>query len=314
MELDNVIDELTHEIVSEINSKYGERYLAQEYQRLRNNDILALGFTIRRRDSLLGYVPLFYTERYVNDYMNGTSTSTMVKDILGIFEVSLTRNFPSGDILTKNYIQNHLTFELLSYKLNKERLKDLMFVLYLDLAMIFRVIVGKVEDGVSYCLTEAMADRVQMSLADCFSTALLLTPKLLKPKVHCLSAMMAAAMQGSSLSQSFDTVPNLLEQSQEEVPDSMPMCLITNHIRQRGAGVILYRGVLKQIATQYLSNFILLPSSIHEMLIVPWKKEMRLDSLACMIQEINQREVRPEEVLGEKPYVYRRELDRIAMN
>ena len=74
-----------------------------------------------------------------------------------------------------------------------------------------------------------------------------------------------------------------------------------------GAATILYEGVLEMIADFLDDNFYVLPSSIHEVIIVseteaPWGSS----GLSEMVREINHTQVDEEDILSDIVYYYDR--------
>ena len=80
--------------------------------------------------------------------------------------------------------------------------------------------------------------------------------------------------------------------------------VLTNPMRHFGASCLLYPGILEQIACQLGENFYLLPSSIHETMIVPEGQSPSLETLQEMVKEINETQMDVEEVLSDYVYYY----------
>ena len=91
------------------------------------------------------------------------------------------------------------------------------------------------------------------------------------------------------------------------------MYVCSNSQKVNGAGVILYKDLLKQFAEKTGSDFYILPSSIHETLLVPVSDQMEVEALRSMVREVNATQVAPEEVLSDNVYIYRREDDKISL-
>jgi len=52
-----------------------------------------------------------------------------------------------------------------------------------------------------------------------------------------------------------------------------------------------------------MTKIVVLPSSVHEMLLVPYTEEMSLEDFSAMVSEVNNTEVRPEERLTDRAYI-----------
>ena len=93
-------------------------------------------------------------------------------------------------------------------------------------------------------------------------------------------------------------------------PDMMPategpqLMVLTNMQGIHGAATLFYPGQLEAIAQQMGSDFFVLPSSVHETLILPDDGTAEPGSLQFMVREINQSTVAPEDRLSDFVYHY----------
>lgn len=72
----------------------------------------------------------------------------------------------------------------------------------------------------------------------------------------------------------------------------------------QGAGVIAYHDFMDQAAEKLGGDFFILPSSIHEILLVKDDGQTNADTLRDMVQEVNATQVSPEEKLTDNVYHY----------
>ncbi len=69
------------------------------------------------------------------------------------------------------------------------------------------------------------------------------------------------------------------------------MYVLTNKERSLGAGTFLYPGVLKQAEELLGERFYVLPSSIHECILIPEEEGMYQEALTEIVTEINESQV-----------------------
>ena len=74
--------------------------------------------------------------------------------------------------------------------------------------------------------------------------------------------------------------------------------------KNSGAGVIAYQDFMDQAVERIGGDFFVIPSSINEILLVPDNGDMTADALRDMVQEVNAKEVSPEERLSDNVYHY----------
>ena len=86
-----------------------------------------------------------------------------------------------------------------------------------------------------------------------------------------------------------------------DVPQLM---VLTNDQALYGAGALFYPGQLDTIASQIGADYFVIPSSIHEVLILPDDGTIDRHAIESMIQEVNMTAVAPEERLSDHAYHY----------
>lgn len=89
-----------------------------------------------------------------------------------------------------------------------------------------------------------------------------------------------------------------------EDEDAFPLYTVTNRCGEKGASAILNKKVLTAFGEKYQTDkIVVLPSSIHEMLIAPYTGEMDLDDFSNMVKEVNNSKVAPQERLTDRAYI-----------
>ncbi len=94
-----------------------------------------------------------------------------------------------------------------------------------------------------------------------------------------------------------------------EKPEHDPeisMYILTNRNQKYGAAEILNKSVLRSIADQIGDKFIVLPSSLHEVIVLKANKKAEYKRLADMVKMVNATQLSEEERLSDHVYVYSR--------
>ena len=85
----------------------------------------------------------------------------------------------------------------------------------------------------------------------------------------------------------------------------IPMHIMTNKYQINGASVLLYHGLLDGLAEKLGTDLYVIPSSIHELIIMPAEDgSLSLSKLSDMVKEINENHVKEEEILSDCAYYY----------
>lgn len=92
---------------------------------------------------------------------------------------------------------------------------------------------------------------------------------------------------------------------EEEVPETdNALYVVSNRCKMKGASAILNQNMLREFAKrQGASKLVVLPSSIHEMLVLPYDASIDMDVMSEMVREINATQVSPEERLTDQAYL-----------
>ena len=89
--------------------------------------------------------------------------------------------------------------------------------------------------------------------------------------------------------------------------------MLTNTAKINGATVMLYPNLLQEIGEATQSRFFILPSSIHEVILMRDSGEMNVEELRRVVMEINRTQVAPEDVLSDEVYSYDYTKQKLAM-
>lgn len=91
-----------------------------------------------------------------------------------------------------------------------------------------------------------------------------------------------------------------------------PMIVITNNSQLFGAGQMFNTEVLEKVANQLDSDLYILPSSIHEIIVVA-ESLGPVEPLAEMVKDVNATQVAPEDVLTNSVYKFDRKEKRLTL-
>lgn len=183
---------------------------------------------------------------------------------------------------------------LINTKANEEVLKEAAYVPFLDLAIAFRI--AEDSDKVHFLTKKGMKE---MKLNE-----LTLLKEVMKNKAFTLDT-------------SVRSMENLLKGMlgdgfESDLPADILVC--TNKEGFLGASVILNSGIMKGISDKFDSNLLIIPSSIHEVLITGVDNmEMNTSEVAEMINAVNMEQVSENERLSDHPYIYCRETGAIII-
>lgn len=105
-----------------------------------------------------------------------------------------------------------------------------------------------------------------------------------------------------------EVITELTGGEEQEIPgeEGELMYVLTNENKYLGAAALLYPYVLNHIGKVLKNNFYVLPSSIHECILVPDSGQYSRMELMSMVREVNESQVAKEEILSYEVYYYDR--------
>lgn len=214
----------------------------------------------------------------------------IVQEILRLLE-----EVPSIDIkipYTYEEIRNRLMFQIVSTEDNKGILSTLPHVELEDMSVVFRVDFGAYPDG----NTTMLVTNEMMDLYGITTDRLYQNTKKIAPLTH------------PAIVKRLDVMMNELSGGMfpEEEDEDCPMYVVSTECRSYGAAAILYPGILEQISEELETDFFLLPSSLHEMILVKDEGAFGAEGLAQMVRDINASEINREDKLTDSVYYYKR--------
>lgn len=268
---------------------------------IKNNGTKLDGLIIQQPD--LNVSPTIYLKPYYHRYLDGVSMEDICEDILTTYR----ENLPKKDFDISLFTDFHkaserIVMRLVSWEKNRELLKDIPHFRYLDLAVVFYCMLCSVEKGQGNILIRNEHMKSWGTTADTLrDVAVKNTKKLLPPELINMKDILQ------------EHRPEYLE----EVDDiDINMYILTNHFRTNGATVLLYDGLLDKLSGLLGRDLIILPSSIHEVILVPVEekeitREM-LDHYTAMVKEVNEIELADEEILSGHAYYYCRRTGMVS--
>ncbi len=248
--------------------------------------------------------PTIYLEEYYERYKRGCPFEQVADQILSLYTHVRMQHSWEGEFVTKYVnVRPRLIYQLINRKKNRELLRQVPYVPYLDLAIVFHVLVDMKEDDriATMLVRNEHLKRWKVTKEEIYEEACANTKRLLPEEFTTLYALLTE-----------EEGPAALEENQDERQE-YSMYILTNRIRNFGAAAVLYRDVLKNIGKYLKEDFYVLPSSIHEVIIVPDSSAPSWRETAMIVKEINETQVREEEVLSDISYHYKRREDRPSL-
>lgn len=260
--------------------------IVQAQEVTKNNGIVLTGISIRPENSSIA--PTVYIDQFIE---NGWSAEDIARYVVNVYRENC--NHGMDDVVSilgdYNAVKGHLSLQLVNWGRNQQLWKKIPYTPFLDLAVV--VIVNLSMVGNSQAATKVTYEMLEMwgkTFNEVYDDAMI---NFQKEVTEIISIADVLKISGCP-----------------EIPDEvMPqMYVLSNKTKIYGAAHMLDEKKLKDFAEKIGKDLIVLPSSIHEVILVPMCDDVRMAELNSMVQEINETQLLPEEYLSDHNYVYRR--------
>ena len=192
-------------------------------------------------------------------------------------------------------MKEKLSMEVISKDTNADILQNVPHEDMEDMAVVYRLVLDSDSVGRSSILvTNKMLDNYGISAdqlhADAMENAPVVRPAQIKGMSEVLYELMGADASAIGIPQ-ID-------------PKDEQMFVATVPDKTGGAGVLAYPNFMEDAAEKIGGSYYVLPSSLHEVILVPDDGRMTSTELEAMVKEVNATQVQPEDKLTDHVYHY----------
>lgn len=277
------------EVKEAVESKVGTGFDVTVNKVTKNNDLVLDGLVIKAADTNIA--PTIYLNSYFDKFSDGVmDLDDVVESIIDTYSRHNSVTFDISTFTDFDAVKNRICYKLVNTNANEKLLEDVPHREMFDLSVVYYVMVS-VEDGAtgSILIHNNHLGFWDVTENDLYEYASINTSKILPVNIKSM----------------FDTLSEMVDM--EDLPDTDDfMYVLTNKEKLQGASTILYPDVLSAFADRKNANLWLLPSSIHEWIIVCDDGNMNRETLSEMIQEVNSTQLAVDEILSDHPYYYNR--------
>lgn len=270
---------------------------------IKNNNTMLKGLIIMERDTNL--YPTIYMECPYDRYSQGESLEEIEDSILQCYEENRTEDFDLSFFMNWESVKDRIMYKLINYDRNRELLKEVPYRKMLDLAVVYEHFLDTDDNrSASILIRNDHMEAWGVTADELYAAASKNSPELMGYRL-CSIEEIVRDIYGIRV----DSLPD----SGKPEKNTMPMYVLTNEHKFHGAGCILYGNLLKEIADKWGCDICIIPSSIHETLLIPMSAAGSCAVTSQMVREVNQTQVSPEEILSDHVYQFNRETGEIIM-
>ena len=284
----------------EVEKRAGENYRVKLNDVMKNNGVVLRGITLMQDDRNIS--PTIYLNPYYDAYENGDTTlGTVIDEVIDTYERNkINRSIDMKFFLNYETVRSRIIFKLINTEKNRELLRDVPYIPFHDLSIVFQCLVSEERFGnASILIHNVHLQLWKVNARELYECALENTPLLQGYELADMNTVL----------EEMKALGGIDDEEIEDMQQEVPMYVLSNKSRINGASCILYKDILKDFAMVVDKDLYVLPSSIHEVILLPSDGTQESEQLKEMVREINQSQVEKEEVLSDSVYYYRRSDD-----
>ena len=296
MNYQQFIEEVERRVKEKI--KGNETITVYIHTAVKNNGKERKGITVSEKGIHIS--PTIYLEEYFQQFQEGKPIEKIVEKILQLYE-EVKCSHPCEESFLQNYeeLKGKFACKLIHRGKNEKLLNDIPYVPWMDLAIVVFVLLEVSPYGTATVLVRKEHLEIWgLTEAQLFDEAKKNTPILL-PYQFCPMRKLLR-----------EICPYAVDEGEEEEES---LYVLSNKLRSFGAASMLYEGILEKVGQKLGENYYILPSSIHEVIVVPESKSPVKQDLEEMVREINETQVEEEEVLSDRVYYFSRKENRLFL-
>ena len=233
------------------------------------------------------------------------SITAVMQEVASVIQHT-PETFDIGRIMDYDRVKKNLFMRLSAAEKNADVLEHAPHIRKEDLAITFHIMLDQSDKGTATTMiNDNMMEAYGIDLDQLYQDALLNSPVICPAQIEnmgeALSRMMIEDMKSAG------APPEVIQEMEKDLKESNkdnPMTIITNDRLVDGASAIFYPGVMDLVGERMQGDYFILPSSVHETLVVPDDGRVSLQELTDMVKEVNMTQVNPEDQLTDQVYHY----------
>lgn len=271
--------EFMNAMLCEIRGQVDAQVRTELYTVTKNNGTRRTGILFKQEDSNLA--PTIYLEEFYQKYLKGQQVPDLADSICSIYqEIRVKKTCDCQNLFDFNHVKEHIVYKLIRRDANEELLKQIPYESFLDLAVVYYIQIDNTRFGSAAIQIRNEHLRYwRVEKEEICRLAEKNTPRIYPVQIRQIVRFMYVA---------------------------------TNEQCSLGAAVMRYPDFREKVRGMIRGDFYILPSSIHEVILVPESFGLEPERMQEMVKEINQTGVAPEEVLSDSVYYFDGEEIRIV--
>lgn len=277
-----------------------------------NGDIFT-GLTICEK---VNVSPTVYLESFFSDFLNGFGIDEIVTNICRIYESHrLSDDIDLSFLMDFEQVKPYLRMRIINTEKNRELLQTIPHIPFLDLSIVFYIDIDSDEmKQSSITVTNNLLEIWEENSENIKNIAFNNIKNCDYYSFDDITGVIRGLIEKTSDKNDWmDDISELESLLEHENVNFQPMYVITNQSKLFGAVAIYDLELLSKIGHTFKKDYYILPSSTHEILLLPKSTNTDPGELRKTVQDINRDVVDPQEFLSDNIYFYQWETNSLSV-
>ena len=300
------------EVPELISQKLGAEYKVRLFELRKSNGIVQDNLSIQKKDTSIS--PCIDLRYYFQKYIQGTVIEDIANAIIAYYIRSMPEQLEPDNLLDPGYVRNQIVCSLVNTDRSQEFLKECPHFPFLNLSVVFYLLIDDVRIGTgTVMIRNVHMQQLKLKKEELLGLAMKNMGRLL-PADFMTTEQLISELRGGCPETENGTAECSNGYADSKVIDNRhPLFVLTNSRRSYGAVWMMDAEVLRRVADQLKDDFYVIPSSIHECMVLPAGYHLKTESISRIVRRINRTKVAPEEVLADSVYRYDRAKGRLII-
>lgn len=299
-------------VITLLQKEVGDEFSVKACDAKKNNGVILHGITICNANEHTTIAPAIYLDEYYQEYSAGKRS---LKDIAAAIlalnkELMAETPFDVDTFSDFTKVRDGIMYKLINFEKNQELLQEIPYVKYLDMAIVFFYEVPDFPEKGSVgniLIRNNFMEIWDVDVADLYDAANDNTPVKHPVRAQDLESVIKKITEmtydeENSEDSNEDFLCNIAPN-----PEVSTLYILSNRKGHYGAACLLYPDLLNKVTEKLeTDNIYILPSSVHEVLVLPVSDLATPEQLRSMVKSVNMTEVSVEDYLSDNVYIYRR--------
>ena len=301
-------DSFIQETKDRVQALMGEDYDVLIKKTIKNNSLERHSLLVLKKGRSIA--PNIYLEAYYDSYLQGSKLEEIVDRLYCIYNHCAIPTIKENFLYDLDDIKQYIICRIINYEKNVEQLKKVPHIRFLDFAITYHCLIKNDDEIIGTLrLSNEHIKHWGIDIQELDFLAMENTQRLFSAVIRDMDELIREVLlENDEVSEDIIDIFRI-----DDKKEIVKMYVLSNKSGVNGANCLLYDNLIKNFAEAIGSDLIIIPSSVHEIILVPSCESIPINELNEIVKDINRNQVPYDEILSDHVYYFSRERNKIIM-